>query len=272
MKMTHALVGAVVIAGGAALFGSKLTATPETRASTAGSSNRPALEELGPFGAPRDESPSADDVLAGEVLEKLDVPSYTYLRIGPPGGGGQWAAVSTAKIEVGQKVRVRSQTVMTNFESRTLKRTFETIRFGVLDDSGSVTAAGTGLPPGHPSVAGAAPDPKADVQVGKVAKATGPNARRVAEVFAQKKQLAGKSIRIRAVVVKVTNGVMGKNFAHIKDGSGAPASKDDDLTVTSSEPMQLGQTVLLEGKLELDRDLGAGYAYDAMLADAKIVE
>lgn len=254
------------------MFGGRITPTPEKNTSSASSSNRPALDELEPFGAPGDEAPSADDVLVGVVLEKVDVPSYTYLRIGPPGSDGQWAAVSTAKIEVGQKVRVRSQTVMTNFESRTLKRTFETIRFGVLDDSGSVAAVGTELPPGHPSVAGAVPDSKAEVQIGKVAKATGPNARRVAEVFAQKQQLAGKSVRIRGVIVKVTNGVMGKNFAHIKDGSGTPASKDDDLTVTSNEPMQRGQTVLVEGTLELNRDLGAGYAYDAILADAKIIE
>jgi hypothetical protein len=271
MKMAYFLAGAVVIAGGAAVFGSKITPTPETRGSTTESSNRPALEELQPFGAPP-RAPSTDDVLAGVVLEKLDVPSYTYLRIGAPGSEGQWAAVSTAKIEVGEKVRVRSQTVMTNFESRTLERTFETIRFGVLDGADSVAAVGTNLPPGHPSVGGAELDPRADVPVGKVEKATGPNTRRVAEIFGQKKQLAGKPVRVRGVIVKVTHGVMGKNFAHIKDGSGAPASKDDDLTVTSSVPMQRGQTVMLEGKLELDQNLGAGYAYDVILTDAKIVE
>jgi hypothetical protein len=265
MKMVYVLAGAVVIAGGAAIFGAQknTTVAPEKQpASTSGASQQ---AELDPAGAPDDES--SGDVLEGVVLEKIDVPSYTYLRIGPPGSAGQWAAVSTASVEVGKSVRVRGQTVMTNFQSPTLKRTFDSIRFGTLEGPGSSDTAG--LPPGHPSTAGsAAPEP--EVKVGKVDKATGPNAHRVAEIFAQRKQLAGKSVRVRGVVVKVTNGVMGKNFAHIKDGSGSAAKKDDDIAITSSEPLERGQTVVAEGTLAVDQDLGAGYKYDAILQDAKI--
>jgi hypothetical protein len=274
MKMVYVLAGAVVIAGGAAIFGSGKGLMPAAESPPQAGASQPGGNEVDPSGAPDDPASASAEVLEGTVLEKLDVPSYTYLRIGAPGSDGQWAAVSTANVEVGKSVRVRGQTVMTNFESPTLKRTFESIRFGVLEGPGPVDP-NAALPTGHPNVgsgSGAAPESSDEVKVGKIEKAPGPNGKRIAELFAQKKQLAGKSVRVRGVVVKVTSGVMGKNFAHIKDGSGSAANKDDDITVTSTEPMQRGQTVVAEGTLTLDEDLGAGYKYDAILEDAKLVQ
>ncbi|MFO0572296.1 MAG: hypothetical protein U0263_42140 [Polyangiaceae bacterium] len=42
--------------------------------------------------------------------------------------------------------------------------------------------------------------------------------------------------------------------------------------MTTTEDLPKGKTVLLEGTLVLDKDLGAGYKYDALLEDAKSVE
>jgi membrane protein implicated in regulation of membrane protease activity len=41
----------------------------------------------------------------GDVLERIHVPNYTYLRLSS-GGGETWAAVPKTEIEVGAHVRV----------------------------------------------------------------------------------------------------------------------------------------------------------------------
>jgi hypothetical protein len=69
--------------------------------------------------------------LEGVVLEVLEVPSYTYLRL-KTAEGEQWAAVTTAPAKLGDKVRVANPMVMANFESKALKRVFERIVFGTL--------------------------------------------------------------------------------------------------------------------------------------------
>lgn len=308
MKMVHVLTGAVVLAGAAAIFGggfrSKATPTPETTP-RAQQGAIPALPgESDPSGA-------AATVIEGQALEVLDVPSYTYIRIGESGSDGTWTAVATAQVKVGDKVKVRSETLMTDFESKTLKRKFPSIHFGSLDNGQGASAAGGAMPPGHPptgagTAAAAAPGemppghpatgapatgeapaghppmagsgapvgaaPAGDVVIPKLEKAAGPLGRRIAEIFAQKKELAGKKVRVRGVVVKATNGIMGKNFVHLRDGSGSEKSLDHDLSVTTTEDLPKGKTVLLEGTLVLDKDLGAGYKYDALLEDAKSVE
>lgn len=281
MKMGYVLGVVVLVSGGVALYsGGTFREAP-----------RPQAEPPAPLpaaavpGTP--EAPQAEgQLIEGQALETMDAAGYSYIRIGAQGSEGTWVAVSATQVKVGDKVRVRSQTVMQDFESRTLKRKFATIHFGTLDDGKS--AAGGALPPGHPPAAAGAGAPaamgsgsagphptitgEAPVEVGTVEKATGANGRTVAEIFAQKKELAGKKVRVRGVVVKSMNGIMGKNFLHLRDGSGTDQAKNNDLTVTTSEEAQKGQKLMLEGVLVLDKDLGAGYKYDVILEDAASVK
>ena len=74
-------------------------------------------------------APSAPSVLQGKVLEVKDVESYTYLRIKTKNGEA-WAAIGKAQVKTGSDITIEHVTVMKNFESRSLKRTFETIYFG----------------------------------------------------------------------------------------------------------------------------------------------
>jgi hypothetical protein len=50
---------------------------------------------------------------------------------------------------------------------------------------------------------------------------------------------------------------MGKNWIHIQDG----IEKDGkfDLTIASKEIAKLGETIILSGKLSVDKDFGYGY-------------
>src|SRR6266498_3892098 len=73
----------------------------------------------------------AAGAVTGEVLEVKDVESYTYLRL-RTANGETWAAVATAPVKKGALVTIENITVMNNFESKSLKRTFQTVVFGNL--------------------------------------------------------------------------------------------------------------------------------------------
>lgn len=90
----------------------------------------------------------------------------------------------------------------------------------------------------------------------------------VAELFANKSDLAGQEIAVRGKVAKVTTGVMGKNWVHVQDGTGSAGT--NDLTVTTANVAAVGDTVLVRGKLSTAKDFGAGYKYDVIVEDASV--
>ena len=106
----------------------------------------------------------------------------------------------------------------------------------------------------------------------EVKKAEGVRGRTVAEVFAQKAALKDKDVAIRGKVVKFTREVMGKNWVHLRDGSGTREGKDDDITVTTMDSAAVGDIFLVIGTVRLDKDFGAGYAYPVLIENAKLAK
>ena len=104
----------------------------------------------------------------------------------------------------------------------------------------------------------------------KVAKATGPDARTVAEVNAQSAALKGKNVSVHGKVVKFTAAVMGKNWVHVRDGTGSATDGSDDVTVTTTDEAKVGDVVLVRGVVQTDRDLGSGYKYRVLIEDATL--
>jgi hypothetical protein len=208
-------------------------------------------------------APAAADGLAGTVLEHLSASPYVYLRV-KTAKGEVWAAVPEVKVENGAEVTVFNAMLMTKFESKSLKRTFDEVYFGTL-----TAAAAAGTQAAAPQ-AGTPQSPA--VSVGKVDKATGPDAWTVAEAWAQKSSLVGKTVSIRGVVVKYNDAVMGKNWIHLQDGSGDPNQGTHDITVTSLDAAAKGATITITGTLRVNRDFGAGYSYAVIVEDAKILK
>lgn len=103
-------------------------------------------------------------------------------------------------------------------------------------------------------------------------KASGADARTVAELWAQKANLAGKSVSIRGVVVKYNEGVMGKNWIHLQDGSGDSKAGTHDITVTSLDGAAMNATITVTGTVRTNKDFGAGYNYALIIEDAKVVK
>jgi hypothetical protein len=234
----------------------------------------PTTASIVPPATPAELAQSAQGVpgetIQGRVREKIDVAQYTYLRL-ENGSGEVWTAVPKSQVAVGDSVTVANAMWMENFKSSTLDRTWPRIAFGTLSSapaSAPTTVAASApstaeLPPGHPQ-------PAAPVDVGDVhvAKAPGPRGRTIADIHAQKAELKEKPVAVRGKVVKATNGVLGKNWLHLRDGTGSGDTAD--LTVASTETAPVGATVLVTGTVRLDRDLGAGYHYDVIVEDAHI--
>jgi len=125
------------------------------------------------------------------------------------------------------------------------------------------TAAGMPAAEGHPMPV----EPAQAVDLTGIAKAEG--GKTVAEVFAEKASLAGQKVVIRAKVVKANANIMGKNWLHIRDGSGAEGTNDLTVTTTSELP-KVGDTVIVTGPVVLNKDLGMGYTYEVILEDATV--
>ena len=109
-----------------------------------------------------------------------------------------------------------------------------------------------------------------DVGDVKVPKATGPDARTVAEIVAKGPELKGKTVLVRGKVVKFTGGVMGKNWVHLRDGSGSASDGTNDVVVTTQDETKIGDVVLARGTVRTDVNLGSGYAYKVLVEDAKL--
>lgn len=196
--------------------------------------------------------------LSGEVLEVKDVESYTYLRL-KTAQGETWAAVGTSAVKKGANVTVENVTMMSNFESKSLKKTFQTIAFGNLAGAGT-----TGASP-HPITT-----KTADAGPIKVSKATGPNARTVADIVTKAVELKDKPVLVAGKVVKYNPGIMGKNWIHLQDGTGTAAASSNDVLVTTTATAAVGDVVTVSGVVRTNKDFGAGYVYKVLIEEASL--
>jgi hypothetical protein len=215
--------------------------------------------------APQQASPQAVS-LSGKVLEVKEVESYTYLRLKTK-DGETWAAVMKAPVKVGAEVTISDVHVMNNFESKTLQRKFDRIAFGALAGPGMPAAAGGDLNAVHAGVA-----KNVDAKDVKVDKATGPNAKTVAEITTGRTALKDKPVLVRGKVVKFTPEVMGKNWVHLRDGTGSAADGTNDVLVTTKDAAAIGDIVLAKGVVHVDRDLGSGYSYKVLVEEATLTK
>ena len=201
--------------------------------------------------------PKADaQKLQGQVLETLNSGGFTYVRL-KTAAGETWMVTSPVDVKVGSEVSVSSAMTVEKFESKSLHRTFDNVVFGSIDGA---------APTAHAS----APSPMKDVGDVKVDKAEGSAAKTIAEIWASKGALKDHRVVVRGKVVKFLPSIMGKNWMHVRDGSGTRGKGDDDIAVISDDQATVGSVVTLTGTVRLDKDFGAGYQYPVIIDGAKL--
>jgi hypothetical protein len=182
--------------------------------------------------------------------------------------------------------------VMKDFTSKTLDRTFDAVVFSsglagentetapqppaeaVNDSFSAAIKAETTSSKVAPAmeVSGGSTGAIAPLEDISIKKTDAANGYTVEEIFTKTKELAGKKVQVHGKVVKFSPLIMGKNWIHLQDGTGNPMQNSHDLVVTSSETVEVGSIVTVEGVLAADKDFGAGYKYAAIVEDAAIIK
>jgi len=133
---------------------------------------------------------------------------------------------------------------------------------------GALAAGGDALAAGNAGSEGAkAPVPSDPI---KVEKAKGADAYTVSETYEKAGKLDKKTVVVRGKVVKVSKGIMGKNWVHLRDGSGDSGKGTNNLVVTTQAVPKVGDVVTAKGTLSKDKDFGAGYKYKVIVEEATV--
>lgn len=205
----------------------------------------------------------------GIVSETIDVDNYIYMRLEEP---EVWVASGRVEVAVGDRISYKNALEMKEFHSSTLDRTFESIMFVA-----SVSVGGSDVEQqnqGMPAMAGHAPVPMSRPEAfsaplaGEIPALEG--GKTVESLFADSAALEGKTIQLRARVIKVSEDIMGKNWITLQDGTGT--EPNNKILATSMELPKPGDTVVASGIVRNNIDIGSGYKYKVLLEEASFTQ
>lgn len=211
--------------------------------------------------------PQVQTPVTGKVMQTMNGGGYSYILLKKASGDKVWLAVPQTNVELGATLTFKPGMEMADLQSKSLNRTFNKIIFseGLVDEKGGKGARKS---------AKKSPGSKGSVAVAgekiKVKKATGPNAYTVAELYKLKGKLDKKKIVVSGKVIRVSAGIMSKNWIHIQDGSGDSKKGTHDLVVTSQTVPVIGEVVTAKGTLYKNKDFGGGYKYEVIVEKADL--
>ena len=205
---------------------------------------------------------NAPKILSGKVTEIINVTGYTYAEV-DLGKKKVWAAGPVTPLKIGDKISFSTRMPMKNFHSKSMKRDFSVLYFvgQFITGDGTPSAGAAGKASAHAQYK----HKTTSEPVKGIKKVEGGVS--ISEIYTDKEKLKGKKLRVRGKITKFTANVMGKNWLHIRDSSTL-----QDLTVTTKDTAVIDDVIIVEGKLELNKDFSYGYVYPVILLDAKITK
>jgi len=191
-----------------------------------------------------------------KVIDKIPAKGYTYLQVSE-NKNDFWIAVPTMEVEIGETVYFSRYMVMQDFKSENIDKSFDEILF-VEDARKSPT------PDEMKNIhSGVASVEKQSITIDPVK-----DGKTIQQIFNNKSSLSGQTVKVKGKVVKFNKQIMKRNWIHIQDGTGT--EKDFDLVITSDDEVSVGDVIIAEGKVSVDKDFGAGYFFPVLIEDAKI--
>ena len=225
--------------------------------------------------------PADGQIFSGTVTEIIEVDNYTYLQIDSD-RGSTWIATSLVWVNKGDQISFPAGALMENFYSPTIDRTFDSILFvenieviesgkgetATAENSESnTTASPAPLPAGHPAPPTAAANmPTATQALEALEPLEGGTT--IADIYAAYPDIAGQAVSLRASVLKFAPNIMGTNWVTLQDGTGT--APENVLVAKTSETVEVGDTVTVQGTVQTDVSLGYGYDYKVLLEDAGV--
>lgn len=194
------------------------------------------------------------------IVEEVQPSSkYLYLRV-KEGDASYWMATGPSEVAVGEVYYYNEALVKTNFESKELRKVFDTL---YLVTQLVPEAHGKNLKPKGK----VAPPPKGDASAGKkegfhsplgsgIVKKTS-----ISNLLDNAGEFEGKLVEIKGECTKINTGILNRNWIHLQDLD----EKDKKLVLTSTEEVIPGEVVTFRARVALNKDFGAGYTYEVLL-------
>ena len=201
------------------------------------------------------------EIVSGKVQETMNSGGYTYIRV-----NDIWAAAPECDISVDEEVSFRKTVPMDNFVSTRLDQTFDKIYFVSSIYKGKDIKESKSdallLTPGSRGIQNPTKTTVAGIEKVK-------DGITISELFRDKDQLNGQRVLLRGKVVKFSPQIMKTNWLHVQDGTEYNGLYD--LIITSNDIAKIGDQVIVNGTVILDKDFGYGYKYNVLVTDANIV-
>ena len=204
----------------------------------------------------------APNVHKAVVEEVIQTSSYTYLRMSED-EKEVWIAIIKQEVEKGKSYYYEAGAEMTDFVSKELKRTFPSIIFVDKFSDKPIVA-------GKITLADSAKGKQAPIAKEGIKVEPAKGGITIGELFANKEKYAGKTVIIKGEVVKYASEIMSKNWVHLQDGTNNAGAFD--LTITTNDVTKVGEVVTFEGTVAVNKDFGAGYKYEVIVEDAKLIK
>lgn len=194
-----------------------------------------------------------------EVVDHMNASNYTYMLV-KENDEEFWIAAPQTQVQKGESVYFNKSMVMKNFHSEALNKTFESILFVQRVSKIPLSNQQQTMQSPHSQVSSTS---KQQITFEPLAGGT-----TVERIFKDSKSMSGKTVKIKGKVVKVNKGIMNRNWIHIQDGT--EFGENYDLMVTSNDLANVGDIIIVDGKVSVDKDFGAGYIYKVMIEEAVI--
>jgi hypothetical protein len=209
---------------------------------------------------PPQQASAGSNVHTVVVQDVIQAKGYTYLNV-KENDSEFWIAITKREIETGETFSFADGLAMKNFTSKELQRTFETIYFvgNVFDNETSLSGGKQSEESPHqkkPTIG------KKEISIEAVEGGIS-----IGELFSNRDSYANEIVLIKGQVTKVNRAIMGSNWVHLQDGTSG--SGKFDLTITTQAEVSVGDIVIFQGLIVLNKDFGSGYAYEVLMEEAK---
>lgn len=201
------------------------------------------------------------------VQEVIQVKDYTYLRV-IENEKEKWVAAPSFQAEVGKTYYFKGGMEMPNFKSNELNRVFETIYFveAISTDPNGNNIQNT-ITTNTLDLSEKTSKPKLERKDVKIKPVSGTIT--IAQLYGDMKTYEGKIVRVKGKVTKFNPAIMNRNWVHIQDGT--ESNGKFDLTLVTSEEATVGDIIIVEGEVSLNKDFGYGYFYELIVENAILI-
>ena len=202
-------------------------------------------------------------VTVSQVIER---PSYAYLSV-TDGATNGWIIAPAMTVPLNSELTVEHYIRALDFEALEIDRRFDVVLLAARVNGAGVRLKETGEEAAVDPVLPASGVTQVQVSIRRVKVARADVV--IAELRAQRADLTDRRIKLRGQVIRVVPRVRDRNWVWLRD-----ASADGDfgsLPVVLDRAVEIGQVLLVEGRVSINRKFRIGGVHPVLLEDAVVL-